>query len=99
MGCLFCTHGHTYGDGCLHRRFADRRDAAMDNMRAVFASRVIPTAVFHLESGKTVEFTDVNIDSIGPSGANPGCVSVEFEDDTDRIVHIPFVVWWEITYP
>ncbi len=86
MGC--CTHlaRHTYVGTCLHRH------------PFVNANAVIPTAVFHLENGKTVSFDNVNVDSIGPSAESPGVIGVEFDDNADRIVHIPFVRYWEIEY-
>lgn len=58
----------------------------------------VPSVVFHLTGGGTLRFDNVNFDSIGPVGANPGVISVEFTDDTDRVVHVPFVEWWEIHY-
>jgi hypothetical protein len=57
------------------------------------------TAVVHFKrtDGKTVSFTGVRVDSIGPSAENPGVVGVEFVD-TDRLVHLPFIESWEIEY-
>lgn len=58
----------------------------------------VAVATFHLNDGETIVFEDVRVDSIGPSAENPGVVGVEFEDDSARIVHIPFVRYWEIDY-
>jgi hypothetical protein len=60
--------------------------------------RSVASVVFTLADGSTVEFDDVRVDSIGPSAENPGVVGVEFENDIDRIVHVPFVRYWEIEY-
>lgn len=61
---------------------------------------VLPTAIatFRRLDGRTVTLENVNVDSIGPSAANPGVVAVEFEDDPDRIIHLPFIESWEIDY-
>ena len=55
-------------------------------------------ATFHLQDGSELVFTGVRVDSIGPSADNPGVVGVEFEEDADKVVHIPFVRYWEISY-
>lgn len=47
--------------------------------------------------GKTVTFNGVLVDSIGPTAANPGVIAVEFFD-SDRVVHVPFVLSWEVDY-
>lgn len=61
---------------------------------------ILPTAIatFRRTDGHIVTLENVNVDSIGPSAANPGVVAVEFEDDADRIVHLPFIESWEIEY-
>lgn len=58
---------------------------------------LVATARFTLSNGDTVSFEGVRPDSIGPSGEAPGVVGVEFES-SDRVVHIPWVVWWEVSY-
>jgi hypothetical protein len=58
----------------------------------------VASVVFTLADGSTVEFDDVLVDSIGPSAENRGVIGVEFENDIDRIVHVPFVRYWEIEY-
>jgi hypothetical protein len=60
--------------------------------------RSVASVVFTLADGSTVEFDDVLVDSIGPSAENRGVIGVEFENDIDRIVHVPFVRYWEIEY-
>lgn len=60
-------------------------------------TRVRADVTFTLESGDTLTFQDVNVDSISPVGANRGCIAVEFENDADRVVHVPWVRWWEIS--
>ena len=55
-------------------------------------------AVVHLHDGTSIEFEDVNPDSIGPSAENKGVIGIEFMDDYDRVVHVPFVRFWEIQY-
>lgn len=57
-----------------------------------------PFVTFFLKDGSEISFEGVNVDSIGPSAESPGVIGVEFVDNPDRIVHIPFVQWWEITY-
>lgn len=59
---------------------------------------MMAVVTFHLTNGMTVEFEDVNPDSIGPSAESPGVIGVEFENDPDRIVHVPFVLYWEIEW-
>lgn len=59
---------------------------------------LIAIVTFTRTDGKKVVLENVNVDSIGPSAANPGVVAVEFEDDLDRIVHLPFIESWEIDY-
>lgn len=58
----------------------------------------VATVTFTRTDGKTLSFDHVNVDSIGPSAENPGVVGVEFENDSMRVVHVPFVQSWEITY-
>lgn len=65
---------------------------------STFLSDTQATAVFHLENGSTLTFDNVNVDSIGPSAESRGVIGVEFEDNSDRIVHIPFVRYWEIIW-
>lgn len=59
-----------------------------------------PTAIAHFRriDGRIVTLEAVNVDSIGPSAANPGVVAVEYTDDADRITHLPFIESWEIEY-
>lgn len=61
-------------------------------------SDVVAVVTFHLSNGMTVEFEDVNPDSIGPSAETPGVIGVEFETNPDRVVHVPFVLYWEIEW-
>lgn len=56
------------------------------------------TVDFTLVDGSTITFYNVNADSIGPSAEHPGVIGVEFENDADRVVHVPFVRYWEISY-
>lgn len=58
----------------------------------------IATVIFTRTDDTTVSFNDVRVDSIGPRGENPGVIGVEFEDDHERIVHVPFVKFWTIDY-
>lgn len=58
----------------------------------------IATAVFTRTDGETVTLDHVNIDSIGPSAERPGVIGVEFTNDADRVVHLPFIASWEISY-
>lgn len=59
-----------------------------------------PVAVAHFRriDGRIVTLESVNVDSIGPSAANPGVVAVEYTDDLDRITHLPFIESWEVEY-
>jgi len=63
-----------------------------------FPVEVVATVTFTRTDDTQIVFTHVRVDSIGPSAENPGVVGVEFENDSDRIVHIPFVKFWEISY-
>lgn len=56
------------------------------------------TVTFTLTNGKTVSFDNVNVDSVGPSAESPGVIGVEFANDADRVVHVPFVSHWEFTH-
>lgn len=55
------------------------------------------TVVFTLANGGTLEFDNVLVDSVGPSAEAPGVIGVEFPD-SDRVVHVPFVSFWEFSY-
>lgn len=67
-------------------------------MNPNFYPEFTATAIFTLADGGTVTLDNVNVDSISAVGANKGVISVEFENDLDRIVHIPFVRYWEIDW-
>lgn len=54
-------------------------------------------AIFTRTDGQTIKIENVRVDSVGPNASNPGVVSVEFLD-TDKVVHLPFIQSWEITY-
>lgn len=56
------------------------------------------TAIFYLADGSTLSFDCVNVDAIGPSAETKGVIGVEFENDIDKIIHIPFVRYWEIIW-
>ena len=56
------------------------------------------SVTFTRTDGRTVTLDGVRVDSIGPSAENPGVVGVEFSDDPDRIVHLPFIESWEVSY-
>ena len=56
-----------------------------------------PIVVITLTDNSTIEFEGVDFDTISPSGANRGVIAMEFVD-SDRIVHVPFVKYWEIQY-
>jgi len=47
--------------------------------------------------GHKVTLKDVRVDSIGPGAENNGVIGVEFFD-SDRVVHVPFVASWEVSY-
>lgn len=64
----------------------------------LLAKQLTARAVFLRTDGKTVVVENVNPDSIGPSGANPGVVAVEYADGTDRVVHLPFIELWTVEY-
>lgn len=68
--------------------------------RLADALGVTLTAVvtFTRTDGKKVVLENVNVDSIGLAAANPGVVAVEFTDNLDRVVHLPFIESWEIEY-
>lgn len=57
----------------------------------------VGTVVFTRTDGKTVSYSGVRVDSVGPSAENSGVVGVEF-DGPDRLVHVPFVESWEFEY-
>ena len=57
----------------------------------------VTVAIMHLADGSTIEFEEVNVDAIGPNAENKGVIGIEFED-SDRLVHVPFVRYWEIEY-
>lgn len=59
---------------------------------------IVAVAHFRRLDGRIVTLEAVNADSIGPSAANPGVVAVEYADDPDRIMHLPFIESWEIEY-
>jgi hypothetical protein len=76
-------------------------DLALHRLRCILngsVPEVIATAVFHRLDGSTVVFDNVNVDSIGPSAEQRGVIGVEFDNDPDRVVHVPFVSHWEISY-
>ena len=53
--------------------------------------------MFTRTDGRTVKIDNVRVESISPMGTNAGVVAVEFFG-TDRVVHVPFVESWEISY-
>lgn len=59
---------------------------------------IAATVTFTRTDDTTVSFENVRPDSIGPRCEAPGVIGVEFEDDYDRVVHVPFVKYWVITY-
>jgi hypothetical protein len=59
---------------------------------------VSATAVFHLEGGRTLRVENVDPDSISPKGMEPGVIGVESGDHNDRVLHVPFVLYWEIEW-
>lgn len=76
----------------------NKSDLALHRLRTALG--VEPTAVAHFRriDGRIVTLECVNVDSIGPSAANPGVIAVEYMDDLDRITHLPFIESWEIEY-
>lgn len=52
---------------------------------------------FTRTDGKMFTIDNVRVDSIGPSADAPGVIAVEFFD-SDRVVHVPFVLSWEVSY-
>lgn len=54
-------------------------------------------ATFTRTDGKTVVVDNVLFDTIGPVATNAGVVSMDV-DNSDRIVHVPFVESWVIDY-
>lgn len=71
---------------------------ALNRLRCALG--IEPTAIAHFRrtDGRIITLESVNVDSIGPSAANPGVVSVEYTDDPDRCTHLPFIESWEIEY-
>jgi hypothetical protein len=53
--------------------------------------------VFTLKDDTTVSFDYVRVDSVSPGAEAFGVVGVEFYG-SDRVVHIPFVKFWEFNY-
>ena len=72
--------------------------AALNRLRRSLGIEVTAIAHFRRIDGRIVTLEAVNVDSIGPSAANPGVVAVEYTDDLDRITHLPFIESWEIEY-
>lgn len=66
--------------------------------RAINDTPITAVAHFRRTDGRIVTLEDVRPDSIGPSAANPGCIAVEYNDDLDRVTHLPFIESWEIDY-
>lgn len=52
---------------------------------------------FTRTDGRTVEIDNVRVDSISTGAENTGIVGVEFFGN-DRVVHVPFVQFWEVSY-
>lgn len=52
---------------------------------------------FTRTDGRTVVIDKVRVDSISAVAENKGVIGVEFYG-TDRVVHVPFVSYWEVTY-
>lgn len=81
-----------------HNGYCERRNIeALDSLRARLCDSSA-SVVFIRTDGRTLRFDGVRVDSIGPSAENPGVIGVEFENDGDRLVHVPFVQSWEIEY-
>lgn len=59
---------------------------------------LVAVAHFRRIDGRIVTLEAVRVDSIGPSAENPGVIGVEYDDDADRITHLPFIESWEIEY-
>jgi len=84
-------------DRNLHRDHPETPLASWER-ELLYGPDPVATVTFTRTDGKTVVFDNVRVDSIGPSAENPGVIGVEFEDDHDRIVHVPFVAYWTIEY-
>lgn len=56
------------------------------------------TVVFTLTDGRRLEIERVRVDSVSPAAEAPGVIGVEFFDSS-RVVHVPFVSYWEFNYP
>lgn len=52
---------------------------------------------FTRTDGTSFTVTNVRVESIGPSAEARGVIGVEFFG-SDRLIHVPFVQSWEITY-
>ena len=59
--------------------------------------RDVAVATFTRTDKVEVVVRDVDVDSIGPAGDNPYVIAVEFVE-SDRILHLPFIESWEISY-
>lgn len=66
-------------------------------MSSRFLTEPVAVATFHLVDGSTIVFEGVREDSISNGASNTRVISVEFMD-SNRLVHIPFVRFWEIDW-
>lgn len=57
----------------------------------------VAIATFYLNDGSCIQFENVREESISNGAANKNVIAVEFMD-SDRVVHIPFVRYWEIDW-
>lgn len=70
----------------------------LDRLRSKLLGRTVATAIFTRTDGAQFALSDVRVESISPSGANRGCIAVEFENDSDKVIHLPFIHSWQIEY-
>ena len=70
----------------------------LDRLRAKLTGRPVATAIFTRTDGMQFALSDVREDSIGPSAEARGVVGVEFANDADKIVHLPFIHSWQIEW-
>lgn len=70
----------------------------LDRLRSKLLGRPVATAIFTRMDGAQFALSDVRPDSIGPGAEAHGVVGVEFENDADKIVHLPFIHSWQIEW-
>jgi len=94
MNCLNCHYGHVYDNGCLA---GVQEQPLAPWERELLGQTMHSDITLTLKGGDTLEFADVDVDSVSPNGTAADVIAIEFVNQ-DRVVHVPNVLYWEFTH-